>query len=213
MGAASIMLLSVVVLMVCLKANDSSLSLASKRRVPSFTFSREDTDCAKNPADACNAITKRAELQATEIPLIRYLSPSMFMLLLVKVVQSFAHQVYCISAPVVFAKDFNISPQLGGFLHGACAICGVIVIACDAKISARFKSWGYPFNVSLYFGVVAVSCMTFVVFYERWIAFSFHILAYGFILGLFGIEMTCRLFLCPPQAFQQITGIVGVLQV
>ena len=219
MAVTFVMFASLLVLIVCLKMQE-------KEYRPSFhSFEKDENNSPGNdpalqlvpPQDSPDKnsaeLQKHVELEQTSIPLTSYLSPSMYMLLLLKVVQSFAFQVYCIAAPVVFAADFDISAQIGGILYGLAAIFGVLGIFLNTKIGAVLKGWEYPYDIVVYFVIVGISCMSYVVFYKSWIAYSFHILAMGSIFTLFGIEMTCRLFLCPAQAFQQITGIVGVFQV
>eukprot|EP01084_Bolivina_argentea_P296431 510544_1 len=152
------------------------------------------------------------ELDYTSIPILSILSPSMYMLLLLKVVQCFGFQVYCISYPVVFSTDFNISSAVGGFLYAGASMLGFFGLIINSKITQCFSKWGYPYDVIIYFGMLSIACVCYVIIYQPWIGYTFHMLAMSSIFVLSGIEMTSRLFLCPAQAFQQITGIVGVLQ-
>lgn len=216
-----VMFVALMVLMICLKSREQQYAAYSSFDDEQSSFGIADEASRRSSAASSasqrnsmqSSVSSHIELQETSIPVTRYLSPSMYMLLALKVGQSVIHQVYCIAAPVAFVTAFGITSQIGGMLHGAAAVCGVIGIYMNGKIGGKVKKWEYPWDVSLYFAIITVSCMMYVIFYQRWIAFSFHILIMGSNFTLFGIEMTSRLFLCPSQAFHQITGFVGMLQV
>lgn len=152
------------------------------------------------------------QLEETHIPILNIISPSMYMLLLLKAMQCFAYQVYVIAYSVAFSADFGITSQIGGALFAGSSMLGFVGLYFNGLIRSYLVKWQYPFDLILYFGLFALSMFVYVFFYAPWIAYTFHIFALGAIFTLSGIEMTTRLFLCPTQAFQQITGIVGILQ-
>merc|ERR1719249_245687 len=111
------MLCCLLVLVVCLKAREAEY----KPSYHSFTpdgeddaYSVDDEDRSSVADVSLKSLEKHVQLEMTAIPITRYLSPSLYMLLLLKVAQSFYAQVYCIAYPVVFAQDFGISPSVGG---------------------------------------------------------------------------------------------------
>jgi len=221
MAITVLMLTALIVLVFNLKAIEREYTPSFHSFTPEESTEPDDDSSSKSSpsklsskAQSCKSWTSSSHitLESTSIPITSYLSPSMYMLLMLKSAQCFGLQVYCIATPVVFAQDFGISSQLGGVMYGMAVIFGVVGVWLNMKMGSIFPSWEYPYDISVYFFILGLSCLVYVVFYERWIAFSFNIFAMGSIFALGGIEMTCRLFLCPSQAFQQITGVVGIFQ-
>jgi len=70
----------------------------------------------------------------------------------------------------------------------------------------------YPYDFVLCFGIISITCFLYLTVYQRWIAYSFHVLTLASIFALTGLEMTHRLFLCPTEAFRKITGVMGMIQ-
>jgi len=148
----------------------------------------------------------KEQAEGTEMSSVAMLSPSMWVLLVVKFAQSTSMQIYLLATSVVFSQHFGISAQFGGNLWGTGTVIACVVMWCTPK---RFT---YPFDVALCLFAIGTTCFLFVVLCRRWIAYSFHILAVASILVLWGIEMKHRVFLCPTEAFQPITGAAGTIQ-
>jgi len=214
MGVTVVMLIAFVVLMLCLRAKQRAYK-------PSFhaygaddeTEDVVDVDTEeKETYSAAAAQMKSDALDGTHIPLLSILSPSMYALLLLKMAQCLSFQVYCIAYPVAFAQDFKISSQMGGLLYGAASVLGMFGLFVNSVLAPAFVQWQYPYDVVVYFGLLALSCLLYVVVYEAWLGYSVHLIAMATIMILSGVEMTTRLFLCPSRAFQKVTGVVGLLQ-
>lgn len=165
----------------------------------------------KSVINRSTTITSK-NLDEVRIPLLSILSPSMYALLALKVVQCFSFQVYAISYPVIFNDVFLISPSIGGYLYAAGAIFGICGLFTNEKIKSIYDRWEYPWDVVLYFSLMFFVFISYVIFYDSWVAYAYHWLALGSILTLSAIEMKTRLFLCPAMALQRVTGLVGVLQ-
>jgi len=200
---AVIMLVSFVVLVIALKTAEDEDDDDTEEDLSSMSCS-ELTD-----SESTGVLSQKSfkiELQATAIPLLSFMSPSMWVLLLAKFIQATCMQMYGIAYAVVFSQDFNVSAPMAGILWGVSTILAYVCLL----FFSRFMS--YPFDFLVWLGGISVTCVLYLTVYDKWIAYSFHVLAVTCIFILGALEMTHRLFLCPSEAFRQITGIVGIIQ-
>jgi len=142
----------------------------------------------------------------------KWLSAPTAMLLAIVFLSAFSGDLYASSYPVTFAEDFGISSTVGGYLNAAACVFGYFVLRTLLQLSGRFTLCQYPWDVIVCSMIAVLSGSSYFVFYEKWIAFSFHWIIRKMHIVLMGEEMVARLFLCPPAAFAKVTSIGGTLK-
>ena len=157
-----------------------------------------------------SSLKKPTYLDAAKIPYTSILSPSLYMLLFLKIGHQLATQIYVITYPTVFTL-WGITPNIGGYLFACGSIFGCLILFINAEMRKCFKFWEYPYDIIFYFSLILVTMILYVIIYDKIIAYLLHWLVIGSFLGIVGMEMTTRLYLCPTYALQQITGLIGIL--
>eukprot|EP01084_Bolivina_argentea_P176811 305908_1 len=147
MSIVIVMFIALVVLIICLNKKDRGDAYAVD-----IDDDHDKEEISHHELEEELSPIKNVELDQTNIPILNILSPSMYMLLVLKLVQCFCHQVYAITYPVVFSQDFGISSQTGGFLCAGASVLGLIVLFLNGKITNYFAKWQYPYDFILYFG-------------------------------------------------------------
>lgn len=163
--------------------------------------------------DQVRGAKTNAESQSeVKIPLLKLLSPSMFILLGIVFLSGLFQKMYTSSYPIVFVSHFGISATVGGYLNAAAALFAFLVLSILLKLSSRSKVFQYPYDVIFLFGMFMFGNVLYVVFYAPWIAYSFHWVICLLPAVMRGGEMVSRLYLCPPVAFNRVTSVSGVLK-
>lgn len=166
----------------------------------------------ENSEDANSRLKRMSTKTFVKIPLLKLLSPSMFMLLAILTICAVIDTLYLTAYPIVFAEDFDISSTVGGYLYAASSIFSLLVLSILTALSGRSKLCQYPYDLVLLLTVYMIGNAFYAIFYAPWIAYSFHWIIAGLPTAMRGCEMVSRLYLCPPEEFNRMTSIGGFLK-
>lgn len=139
------------------------------------------------------------------------MSPSLYWLLVVKGVSALFAQGYSIAYAVVFSTVFGMKADVSGYLWCAGTCLSIICLYTNQKLAKHKPSWGYPWDITLYFGIVVICMFLYIVFMQPWLAYSAHLLCVGAIYVVSALEMTTRLYLSPSQVLFSFLSIFFVL--
>lgn len=142
---------------------------------------------------------------------IKWLNAPVLVLLLVVVITAFCGTLYATSFSLVFAQDFGINSTVGGYLDAAANVFSFILLTVFLKFSSKCSLFQYPFDILLIAVVFVIGNVLFTVFYTEWIAYSVHWIIRRITVTMMGVQMVSRLFLCPPEAFNKVASIAGLL--
>ena len=142
----------------------------------------------------------------------RMLSPSMYALMFCRFIDAMSAEIYVISYPVIFESEFGINSTVGGYLNAAANVFSYLVLSLIIRYSDRTALFQYPYHIMMVVTICIIGNMSYVVFYAEWIAYSLHWIMRRFHIVVSGLAMVSRLYLVPPDAFNRITSIVGMLK-
>eukprot|EP01084_Bolivina_argentea_P079374 143993_1 len=142
------------------------------------------------------------------------ISPSLFVLVFLAFIINFCMELYAVSFPIIFFEDFKISASMSGYLASIASAIAFTALLISNKVSTIYIRWQYPYNMLFFMVLYMSGYLAYIIFYQKWIAYSFHLLIYYNSLPrtVISLEMVTRLELCPDnRVFQNITGISGFL--
>ena len=150
--------------------------------------------------------------ERVSIPLLKLLSSTMLLLIFVSFVMAHSIVSYFIAFPIVFDLEWNISASTGGYLIAGSNVFSIILLNLSLKYTERIVLFQYPFNIILPIAIFIIGNLMYVIVFEPFIAYSFHLMTSNIISVVSGLEMVARIFVCPPNEFNKITSIIGFLQ-
>ena len=151
-------------------------------------------------------------IMESNIPLIKVLSPSMFVLILITFISALSYAMYGMASPIIHALEWNISSSVGGYLSALSNIFSFVLLNLSLRYPDKCILFKYPFNIIMSITIFIAGTLMYLIVFEPFIAYSFHWIMSQIFRVVFGSEMVARLFLCPRDSFVKITLVNGFVQ-
>ena len=164
-----------------------------------------------NNRNELGELTQQAAADRVTIPLWKLLSPCMYLTFFQSFSSAFSYNSYWIAYPIIFDLEWNISSSVGGYLIAGGNVFAFILLNVMLRCSDKCVLFQYPFNIIVPITLFIIGNLMYVIVYEPFIAYSFHMSVLSILRVAYGAEMVARIYLCGPNAFHKVTSINGFI--